>query len=103
MSDLVSKKIYKSLIHTTSSAWISWTVYEWYSLQKIIYKSLVHTITFNIIVFHQQKLKNAGIALVITITTLLQRAGDLERALLTCHLTRAAGKLLEKTNIFLFI
>ena len=42
--------------------------YEWYSLQKK-YKILVHTITFYIIVFNQQKLKNAGVALVITITS----------------------------------
>ena len=36
---------------------------------KKIYKILVHTITFNIIVFNQQKLKNAGVALVITINS----------------------------------
>ena len=37
---------------------------------KKIYKILVHTITFNIIVFNQQKLKNAGAALVITISSI---------------------------------
>ena len=34
------------------------------------YQILVHTITFNIIVFNQQKLKNAGAALVITIISI---------------------------------
>ena len=35
-------------------------------------KILVHTITFNIIVFNQQKLKKAGAALVITVTSYLK-------------------------------
>ena len=37
------------------------------------FKILVHTITFNIIVFNQQKLKKVGAALVITITSIVKR------------------------------
>ena len=40
------------------------------SMSNKVYKILVHSITFNIIVFNQQKLKKAGAALVITITSI---------------------------------